>query len=446
MKRYFLHTNIKKIALIVLILTLTLNGFITYVSTEPATTQISVQPSNQTVGQEDVLLPTLPFTISVVVEDVVDLYAWQVRIYYDSTILRTKPDWVWLPPDHVFDYTTDFYALPEAEIGNDTNGWYLQYGVTLMGEKPVVSTFDGSGTLFKMNFTGIKPGTSFLRFSRPLGEDTFLWNYSSLFEPWVPIDISVVDGSVTVLGIERPRESSSISINAYPSTAVIGSDVTINGTINPARDGADVTIFSRSVGGTWTTPATVKTDTLGNYNYTWTTTKADEFELYASWLGDEYYEGAQSSIITVTVNKRTSTISLNIYPTNVTAGSSVTINGTVTPKPTPPFQPGEGVTIFSFRVGATWTELATVYLDENGVYKYVWKPDEGGLYEIKASWSGDETTLPADSKVKTIEVTGEAPPPEAPSDIMVYLPYIVAALVIIAIATGVIYFTKIRKS
>jgi len=398
------------------------------VSKVEAAAPVSVEPSSQTVGEEGVLLPTSPFTIDITVQDVTDLDSWQIVLYYNSTILNTREDLIDIPTENIFKGKEYYPVGPYIEA--DSKGTYIIFGAYLMGMQP---TFEGSGVLCQITFTGQAPGTSELNLGTPTAGDfaTLLLNPSG-----DEIPISIVDGEVTVRGIAPTTKPSTITINVDPSTATIEENVIITGTIDPTRVGVDVTIHYRLSSGLGT-PGTMptQTDEYSRYEYTWTPEEAGEYKLYAYWPGDADYREARSNDATVTVEKWPSTITLNVYPTNVPVGSSVIINGTIsTHKPTLPY---EKVTISYRRAGGNNIEIATVYPDEDGVYTCTWTPTEGGSFELRADWPGDthsqETSI---SNVK-VEVGGES--------MGAYLYYIIAAIAIIAIATIGIYFIKIRK-
>jgi hypothetical protein len=401
---------------------------------EVATTKVSVQPLSQTVGQENVMLPTSPFTINITAEDVEDLYGWQIVLYYNSTILSTRQDLVIIPPENLFK-GRDFSPIgPYLEY--DSKGNYTIFGATLKGDAPGVT---GSGVLCQINFTGQATGTSGLNLgihAQHVAQGGYLVEfYTSLLNSTVDeIPISIVDGEVTIVGIENPRAPSAITINVNPPTVTTGSNVTITGTINPTRAGVNVTIYIKPAVGAVGMLATVQTDESGSYEYNWTTDEGGEYELYAYWPGDTDYREATSDFATVTVEKWSSTISLNVYPTDVPVGSSVVMNGTITTKE--PTLPYENVAIYCEREGGNRTTLATVAPGEDGVYTYTWKTNEGGSYRLQASWPGDTHSESADSIEQTVRVTT--------GDLMTYLFYIIAAIAIATIGIG-IYFTKIRK-
>jgi hypothetical protein len=120
---------------------------------------------------------------------------------------------------------------------------------------------------------------------------------------------------------------STISINAEPASVTVGSSVTISGTIAPIRPNVDVTIYQRPTGGTtWTTLATVKTDSQGRYTYTWTTTETGTYDVKSSWAGDENTLPAQSEIKTVSISAASITGTLQITTTPV--AGEIFVNGT----------------------------------------------------------------------------------------------------------------------
>lgn len=79
--------------------------------------------------------------IHIHVYDVIDLYAWQFKLYYDPEILEFRT--IWLPDNNVF-AGMDCEIMP-VELDGD----YVIYGASLIGGG---STFDGSGILCKIDF------------------------------------------------------------------------------------------------------------------------------------------------------------------------------------------------------------------------------------------------------------------------------------------------------
>lgn len=128
------------------------------------TTKLYIEPSS-------IIDPGLPpnsnITISIKVDDVTDLYSWQVKIYYNPYMLLWTA--AWYPTGHVFDGKPFQSVVPSN--ATDAEGTYVLFFATLVGETP---GFTGSGILCKMNFTIKSIGSSELKFSRPLGATTWL--------------------------------------------------------------------------------------------------------------------------------------------------------------------------------------------------------------------------------------------------------------------------------
>ena len=58
---------------------------------------------------------------------------------------------------------------------------------------------------------------------------------------------------------------------------------------------------------------------------------------------------------------------------------------------------GENVTLYISSMGSPLVMLATVVTDANGQYSHIWQDPPGGVYSVRANWSGDEDYSGADS-------------------------------------------------
>jgi len=130
------------------------------------------------------------FSVDISVADVADLYAWQIKLYYDPTVLKwTNATY---PPGHVFE--GDPFAMVDAANDTDADGTFILFFASLQGDVP---RFSGSGTLCRISFEGKAVGNSVLAFSRPLGADgdTWLSKYDLLFN----IPFTTTEASVSVV-------------------------------------------------------------------------------------------------------------------------------------------------------------------------------------------------------------------------------------------------------
>jgi len=253
-------------------------------------TVVKVDPATKTVEQG------VTFSIDVLVVDVVDLYTWQIKLQFDPTVLQCEG--ATYPSDHVFAGAQFVSVTP---VINNSIGFVL-YGCSLMGAAP---TYNGSGKLCRIDFRGIKSGTSSLQFLGAPDKDTFLLNFDM-----ETIPITVEGGSVTVQPTTKPP--SQITIDVSPTSIFVSESITITGSVLGFKDGGytdprpdvDVTI---SKNGTFL--AKVKTKSDGSYEYVWRTigtadpSKNDvgEHKIKARWDGDNEYQGATSEEKTVVV-------------------------------------------------------------------------------------------------------------------------------------------------
>ena len=92
------------------------------------------------------------------------------------------------------------------------------------------------------------------------------------------------------------------------------------------------------------------------------------------------------------------TISVVISSSYVIEGNPVIISGQVQAN-----DPEGTVTLYG-KTSDDWSLIGEVELDSHGRYQFSWSPPEGGLFYVKASWSGDSDHAGADSAVISIYV------------------------------------------
>lgn len=176
-----MNKNAKKSLLVVFISMLFLNAFSTHANA--AETNVAPDPLSMQIGQigENA-------TVTVKVTNVTDLFTWQVRLYFNSSILNCTSESAWLPTGHVFDNKS---IVPVAAVvDSDDNGTYIDYGCTLifLGEE-----YTGNGTLCQINFTGMAEGSSALSFGAS-PSTTFLLDHEG-----VDITFGVTGGEIIVI-------------------------------------------------------------------------------------------------------------------------------------------------------------------------------------------------------------------------------------------------------
>jgi len=157
------------------------------------------------------------FNVDISVVDVTDLYAWQIKRYFEPAVLRWGN--ATYPTGHVFDGRPFVPVTPANE--SDAGGTYIIFFASLQGD---VQGFTGSGTLCRISFEAKAVGNSALSFSRPLGADgdTWLSNSALLFD----VSFTVTEVSVNV--VKGPTLTITLPLNG---SEVRSSTVTVTWTV-----------------------------------------------------------------------------------------------------------------------------------------------------------------------------------------------------------------------
>jgi len=243
----------------------------------PAT--LNIIPSKLLVAEGK----TLPL-VNVTVENVEGLFAWQVKVYFDPTILNITKERVRYPDNHVFSGKTFLNLTPR--VSSDVHGFFALFGTSLVGDE---QAFSGSGILCQLNFTKVSLGISTLNFSTPLWEDTYLLD-TGLNCILTEVLDNKQSGSLT---LELDRES----IYIYE----IDRGIILSGSLIPKEENAKVIIYYRDSESQWLKVAETTTDYSGWYSFTWKPLSSGIFHLTAEWYGNEKTNPAISRVGTVSV-------------------------------------------------------------------------------------------------------------------------------------------------
>lgn len=364
-------------------------------------TVIKIIPLTKTVGQEGQPIPSegLPLTVNITVVNVTDLYAWQIKVYYDPAILNFSE--ASYPTDHVF----SGQDIVDIQARQETFSLALENTTTV--------------------------------FLNPFQTSSWKNGYSYTMSQWLDTDDSGSLTSSDVVWMKRPG----ISPVPYYVRTVGTQDSTVHLTVETAyvSYGGSLIGLVPGVDGNGTL-CQLKFAGLnpGVSVLNFSRPLTEDNVLVDPDLSDISFSVEDSSVTVLgTVGKVSSTITVQASSPSVQVGSSVTISGKITPD-----REGAEVKIWSKPTNGTWTLLATRQTDANSEYTYAWSTSEVDTYDLKANWTGDSATEGAESPTITVEVLeeGEVPPP----DYTLYL--IVAAVVVIAIAAVGIYLLKIRKT
>ena len=359
------------------------------------------------------------FNATVNVNNGTNVASWQVTMNYNATCLNATRAWIpSTDAQYIFRGLGTFPVSPVFSTGS-----------VLMGDLTVPTTGVTFTTPKKLAIIEFE-----IMAAPPTGVGNKLSSTLDISNPatytldtdTVEIPTARTNGLYELRSGSKP--ASQITINASPATVVGGASVAIYGTITTAPS-ARVTIWHKIGTGAFTNLTTVTTNSSSIYAYSWTSAVAGTHQFKANWTGNDNYLGAESTTVSVTVSKASSTITLITSTTSAKVGDTVTLGGIVGPS-----RPNVNVNLTSGT-----TTLGTATTDANGAYTFDWKPTAEGTYTITAGWLGDNTYNGATSTPVTVTVT-PAPPP---TDYTIY--YIIAAVVIIVIILIILYWYMRRR-
>jgi protocatechuate 3,4-dioxygenase beta subunit len=188
----------------------------------------------------------------------------------------------------------------------------------------------------------------------------------------------------TVIDIEKLDVSSTINV---PSEAVVGDNISINGTLTNLANGegvADVALdftYVVTTGVQTTSKETyeVVTDEDGEWNITYTPDKAGEHTVTVSLTGHQYYNDFSNSarFIVQVANRISANSTINV-PTDAVVGEETTIYGTVNDENG---HPVGGVTL-DLKIGNNNTTVKTI---PRGEWTYTYTPQSGGEHTVIVS-------------------------------------------------------------
>lgn len=130
------------------------------------------------------------------------------------------------------------------------------------------------------------------------------------------MDISKQVGFLTdtPITLTLRKLASSISLSISRESVRKGEQITISGSVNPPLAGVAITItFERPDGSTFN--ETVPAGSSGSFNYAFIPQDEGNWRVYASWLGDEKYEGSSSSSFSFTVQAPLKPLPWELYAT-----------------------------------------------------------------------------------------------------------------------------------
>jgi hypothetical protein len=200
------------------------------------TTAISIQPSTITVYKHET------FTVNITITDVVGMYGWELKLYWNSALLNCTNAQVYAP--EIWGNNTFTAGLG---IENGYNATHGRYWKALTALNPM-SSFNGTTTAVTLTFQALTTGSTTLTL-----QDTIICDINA-----TEINHTTADGSVTVAPRERFMRGDTHTINGLTAYKLGTSQSTVAKSFSqtehelgePAYWG--IKVWKRSQGGTET--------------------------------------------------------------------------------------------------------------------------------------------------------------------------------------------------
>ena len=206
------------------------------------------------------------------------------------------------------------------------------------------------------------------------------------------------------------RGTSSLSFGLSPESVALGDSVTLSGTLTPTQPtpgipiGAVVALSYSLNGSTWISFITAQTGSGGAYSVVWYPPYRGSYQIKATWSGDQNYEGATSTVKSLTVTGAfPPRVSLLITgPASSAKGGSAAFDVLVT-------NPGSSLsTTLHFEVtgpgGYRYSDSQQIAVgaSEKGRFQFVWQIPSAvsaGQYQILVSLIPPKPTAIAQTQV-----------------------------------------------
>jgi Bacterial Ig-like domain (group 3)/Bacterial Ig-like domain (group 2) len=191
-------------------------------------------------------------------------------------------------------------------------------------------------------------------------------------------------GCMTFIGVAFGKSSSSVTVTSSSNPSTYGNSVTFTATVTPSAATRTVTFKDGST--------TLGTGTLssGKTTFSTSTLAAGSHSITAAYGGDSNYNSSTSSVLTQTVNKANTTVTVASSANPSTYGSSVTFTVTISPS--------AATGTMTFKDGTTTLGTGTI---SSGKATFSTSTLAAGSHSITAAYGGSANYNTSTSAVLT---------------------------------------------
>ena len=195
-------------------------------------------------------------------------------------------------------------------------------------------------------------------------------------------------GSVSgriVSNVAPPKQDTTMTIGASTLDGQVGNPLTLTASCSVPVDA--IASFMWSINGSGFGNGTSVNMNDGYATFQFTPWVPGEHQFRVSWFGDSEYNGATSDTITINVvdrpPKQNATLTIQSNTTGVSAGTAITLSGTITPS-----QTGQ-VSIHQSVNGSAFSQIGNATLS-SGAWSYQTTITQPGTYAFYALWIGND--------------------------------------------------------
>jgi hypothetical protein len=350
--------------------------------------KLDVEPASvtQTVGHA--------FQMNVTISDVVDLYSYQINLYFDKAIL--KGTLVELPTDHFLKPQNPANIfIVDLSIVNDFNATHgrIQVAITLLSNELGKT---GNGTLFAVTFQAVASGMSSIEI-----EPVVLVN--SQAHALVPG--SIQNGTVFVEG----KRDTKLMFALSPNPAKVGERVTLLGNLTTFdNQPCPNVVVSISINGSML-PNLCLTNASGWFT-AWGSLDSGTYIFEVYYAGSELHNPSSDTdtLIVQTLTKADTQLAFSLAPNPVSPGVTVTLSGTLKDTVNNPVYPAQVKVEYSTNGGATWNSAWTLNTNSAGAFSITFTAPVVGTYLLRVSYAGSVAFNPSSyTQTLTVQTGGK---------------------------------------
>jgi hypothetical protein len=203
--------------------------------------------------------------------------------------------------------------------------------------------------------------------------------------------------NIVTVTVTAPKTTPTFTLTANATTIFVGEHLQLTGTLSIQKTGEiDFQIASDNSGfGSSLGPFLI---TNGAFNIIMQAESVHTYRYKVIWWGDATTNPAESNIVTVTVNaKTTPTFTLAANATTAHVGDRIRATATLS-------VPKSGTVTVHYSIGSSGFIYQTAATLTNGVCTAIIQVPTTGTWRFYVSWPGDATTNPATSNTVTVTV------------------------------------------